>query len=547
MNSGIGRLRGAARHARRRLRRAVDASSLTTRTNRRTDVRDLVISFDAWQYLVELESAVTAALAAAQVEHLVLPGVDIADPVVAIRREDARHALAALAGHPATSNCRVTALSGERPGRQYPLSAPILLSPVATGLLITRHLVAPSGVPLVPDGFGVLLDLWQSAGPDASGPPSPGTLATRSANSRLNRVSAQVWSAAQHTGHRLPQHPPPLLAVTEPIDLVYTWVDGSDPAWQARMHVHRPPRRNASHSADAAIAARFHNRDELRYSLRSVQQYANWANRIWLVTDRQVPSWLVPDDRLVVVDHTEIFRDQAALPSFNSHAIESQLHHLAGLAEHYLYLNDDVLFARPLRPEAFFHGNGLSKFFPSPALISPFRADPGEPAVDAAAKNNRAFIETRFGRGITNKMRHAPIPQSRALMQRFEDEHPDLFDAVMRSRFRHRDDVSLVSALGHYYGFALGRAVPGRIANGYVDLASPVAPDVLLGWLRRHDRDVFCLNDSGGPAHPSVPALLERFLTTHYPLPSRWERTDIESAGLPEPTTHPSAQNEGTA
>src|SRR6185437_2978941 len=120
----------------------------------------------------------------------------------------------------------------------------------------------------------------------------------------------------------------------------------------------------------AVHQSRYVSRDELRYSLRSVAMYAGWVGRIFIVTDQQMPPWLDTDHpQIEVVDHSAIFTDRSALPVFNSHAIESQLHHIPGLSERYLYLNDDVFLGRPVEPELFFHGNGLSKFFLSPLTL----------------------------------------------------------------------------------------------------------------------------------------------------------------------------------
>lgn len=52
---------------------------------------------------------------------------------------------------------------------------------------------------------------------------------------------------------------------------------------------------------------------------------------IYLVTADQTPDWLNTDHpRLKVVSHKEIFSEPTSLPTFNSHAIESQLHHIDG-------------------------------------------------------------------------------------------------------------------------------------------------------------------------------------------------------------------------
>jgi hypothetical protein len=121
-----------------------------------------------------------------------------------------------------------------------------------------------------------------------------------------------------------------------PIDAVYTWVDDADERWVER--------RNAAKSAedknlvDSASADRFANRDELRYSLRSVALYAEWFDSVCVVTDAQTPAWA--DSSLNIVDHCQILPGDA-LPTFNSHVIETGLHRVPDLNEHYIYLSDD--------------------------------------------------------------------------------------------------------------------------------------------------------------------------------------------------------------
>ena len=75
----------------------------------------------------------------------------------------------------------------------------------------------------------------------------------------------------------------------------------------------------------------------------------------------------MPD--VTVVSHREVFGDTGLLPTFNSQAIESRLHRIPGLAEHFLYFNDDMFMGRAVAPDLFFSPGGLSKFFPSSALV----------------------------------------------------------------------------------------------------------------------------------------------------------------------------------
>jgi len=492
---------------------------------------EVVTEFDVHAYQAELVDTVSAVLTRAGVEHLILDERLIGTPRVVINRAVARAARRALAGDPAT---RTWWLAGARLGsigRAVPLAWHLPAPAGVIGLLLCRNLVTAAGAQLVDSETGVLLEYWQRHETDqpatGGGVHLAGTLRAPASNGVLDYAGPVLWAQIQRDGHRLPARPPHLLLVNEPVDLVYTWVDGADPAWRRRRAGALGEDVMAQASVDAAIDARFESRDELRYSLRSVQMFANWVNRIWIVTDQQVPSWLQQDERLRVVDHREIYADPSVLPVYNSHSIESQLHHIPGLAEHYLYLNDDMLFGAPVQPEDFFHGNRVSKFFTSPALLDVGPNDPRDLAVASAAKNNRTLIEAQFGRTITQKLRHTPQPQLRSLIERFEADHPEIFDSVMRSPVRQPSNFSLPSSLNQYYAFALGRAVPGRLRYEYLDLGIANPEVTLAAWLLRRRNLTICINDSGDDSpeqrRPKEIAL-RAFFEEYYPLPSRWER-----------------------
>ncbi len=146
-----------------------------------------------------------------------------------------------------------------------------------------------------------------------------------------------------------------------PVDVVYTWVDGADEEHAAKRDVFLPMQDNVH--VNGLEKARFRNNEELRYSLRSLHDYCPWIRNIILVTDSQIPSWIQTEHPQVrVVDHTEFIPSQY-LPTFNSHVIEAFLHKIPGLAEHFMYLNDDVFIARPCRKTEFFTSNGLPMAF----------------------------------------------------------------------------------------------------------------------------------------------------------------------------------------
>ncbi|ANW17128.1 stealth family protein [Streptomyces clavuligerus] len=310
-----------------------------------------------------------------------------------------------------------------------------------------------------------------------------------------------------------------------PVDVVYTWVDGQDPAWLRR----RQEAQGQPYHEEAANTARFASRDELRYSLRSVHQYAPWVRNIYLVTDDQRPSWLDTEaEGLTLVSHRDIFRDPEALPTFNSHAIESQLHHIDGLSEHFLYFNDDMFLGRPVVPQDFFHANGLTKFFPSPALIPMGEPDGQDVPVSAAGKNNRTLLDSRFQTVITHKMKHIPYPLRRSVLAEIEATFAERHRTTAGNRFRGLDDLSIASSFHHYYAYQTSRAVPGRLTYSYVDLAHPDTERRLGRLLARRDRQTFCLNDtvSGEADVESQQRFLGPFLEAYFPVPGPYELRD---------------------
>jgi hypothetical protein len=318
----------------------------------------------------------------------------------------------------------------------------------------------------------------------------------------------------------------PVERVEFPIDAVYTWVDGSDPAWLLRKNLALGGDADTIHET-AASASRYVSRDELRYSLRALAYFAPWIRHIYLITADQVPQWLRLDHpRLTVVSHRELFGDRGTLPTFNSHAIETQLHHIPGLAEHFIYFNDDVFLGRPLVPTRFFHANGIAKFFLSSAQIGFGPPTIADQPVNAAAKNNRRILIDRFGRLIYTKMRHAPIPLLRSVLEEIETSLEPEIKATASHQFRHQDDLAVPSSLHHYWAYLTGRSVPGRIRYRYVNLAHPWSAIALPQLLRERSHDVFCLNDTDN--HPDAvaeqEAMMARFLPAYFPFRSEFER-----------------------
>jgi len=149
------------------------------------------------------------------------------------------------------------------------------------------------------------------------------------------------------------------------IDIVYTWVDGSDPNWmQIKKEwekVYFPSKKDEGIEANSK--SRYRDRNELKYSLRSLYKNFPYYNHIYIVTFGQKPAFLKDHPKITIVDHKDIFKHQNHLPTFNSIAIETNLHRVPGLLEKFIYVNDDVFFAKKMGPRDFFDKKGRIRVF----------------------------------------------------------------------------------------------------------------------------------------------------------------------------------------
>lgn len=120
---------------------------------------------------------------------------------------------------------------------------------------------------------------------------------------------------------------------SHPVDIVYLWVDGQDPQWL--YHKKTYEQREQMYVAPAQEACqdnRFWDHEELKYSLRSLLKFAPFFNHIYIVTMNQRPKWLIDHPQITIVDHKEIFSNLHYLPTFNSQALECNLHRIPNLS-----------------------------------------------------------------------------------------------------------------------------------------------------------------------------------------------------------------------
>jgi hypothetical protein len=149
-----------------------------------------------------------------------------------------------------------------------------------------------------------------------------------------------------------------------PIDVVIAWVDGSDPLLTAKRNRYLNITGASSHPG--AHPTRFASINEIRYCVLSVFRFAPFVRNIFIVTDGQDPNLYEDVEKhfperlnsLRIVDHKEIFEGfDKYLPTFNSISIGNMIWRIKGLADNFVYFNDDTFLIRPVNPEDWFVGH----------------------------------------------------------------------------------------------------------------------------------------------------------------------------------------------
>ena len=155
-----------------------------------------------------------------------------------------------------------------------------------------------------------------------------------------------------------------------PIDFVVTWVNNHDKVWQRKKFKYEQ-KQPKSRQKDEIAQNRYRDFGLFKYWFRSIEQNSSWVNKIYIVTDRQIPDFLSLDNpKVKIIDHSEII-DNRFLPTFDSNTIDWNLFKIPGLSEHFVHFNDDVFINREVQPDDFFSKDGKARDTVGQSVIMP--------------------------------------------------------------------------------------------------------------------------------------------------------------------------------
>ena len=312
------------------------------------------------------------------------------------------------------------------------------------------------------------------------------------------------------------------------VDLVYLWVSGQDPRHREKRNYWLQQSGLAPRLFNPDV--RYVEEDELRYSLRSVEAFAPWVRKIFIVTDDQVPAWLnVEHPKIRMVDHREIIEAEF-LPTFNSKVIVNNLYRIPDLSEHFIYTNDDCFFGQPCRKEDFFARRPgpsgdrivMTIMFPQAeknydSWIVPIQLMRGDPLARhwmSCYNSLKVLLESRRPwRKIRYVDSHQSQPMLKSELERAVRAFPREYRLTSASRFRSVHDIAMYS-IARYRALETGTAVQGYVSHQFFPYESD-----LRGYTRETLPTLFCINAGLGDEAIRKHRVLPRL----FPEPSAFE------------------------
>mmetsp|Transcript_56151 Transcript_56151/g.102972 ORF Transcript_56151/g.102972 Transcript_56151/m.102972 type:complete len:396 (-) Transcript_56151:45-1232(-) len=222
-----------------------------------------------------------------------------------------------------------------------------------------------------------------------------------------------------------------------PVDVVFTWVEeprkGSD-TWA-----------EIKKSCGTVDMQRYRDYGTLHASLLALQAFIPWVRKVFIVTAGEVPCgtehFSIP---IEIVTHKQIFpesRQEIDLPTHNSLALETHLHRIPGLAEHFIFFDDDMFIGRPLSKSFFFTEDGKAVYYTMEIVgeLMSQSVKTDSPVVGdlmfQSAKTDSLFAD-QCSATAQFETKHQANPFRKSAIAEMQRQHQAFFDALSGQRCR---------------------------------------------------------------------------------------------------------------
>lgn len=221
------------------------------------------------------------------------------------------------------------------------------------------------------------------------------------------------------------------------VDAVFTWVQPNDEDYKQLRNAYLPKIVYDHSSRRLPPNTSNLQETELFFSVSLVLKNLPWIRNVFIIVHDKQTIPVFDNPKVKTIFHSQIFpKPFLQLPTFNSHSIESVLHKIPGLAEHFIYFNDDTYVLKPMkisdwfdvktrRPKLYLKGTTKRRSIHSPP--------PTNYALHYICMvNNHALLDRLFGfRPIRGRPWHQPIALSKTIIELVEP-----FFISQKNRFR---------------------------------------------------------------------------------------------------------------
>lgn len=275
------------------------------------------------------------------------------------------------------------------------------------------------------------------------------------------------------------------------IDYVLPYVNPADPVWK-EQHDAWVAKHRGKTSQDTKN--RYEDFGFFKYVFRGIAKNMPWIRKVHLIVESQsqVPEW-INQNEVHIVYHRDIMPEEI-LPTYNSQTIEMFLHKIEGLADHFIYANDDMYVISPSKPSDWFADENTIKMNMKEASLPP---------------NPTVFQSVIHGEWKELKRRLVRKPESYSTYWRPSHDITPVIkshvtDSIMLLQKNIEMHLGALRAVGQHnqylftdYAYLTGRCVPSERNFKYFstkNVPQEVAYEMCMGHL-----DTIVLNDSATP------------------------------------------------
>lgn len=294
------------------------------------------------------------------------------------------------------------------------------------------------------------------------------------------------------------------------IDFIVPWVDGADPKLiESRRHF-------SPEDTSENGEKRYRDYNTFQYWFRAVEKYAPWVNKIYVITNGQVPNFLnIENEKIVFVKHSDYIPEND-LPTFSSIPIELNVGNIEGLSEYFVIFNDDTFINDYVEPTDFFSKDGLPKDSMIMNLITPIESFDhifvNDLAIINKSFNKRKVFKKNFFKafnlknGYLNLLNlilmpwpriprfvdfHIPLSFRKTTYKYVLDLNREAYESSSSHKFREISDIN--DWVIRYWQLCSGQFSPRKISFGKMwrlDEMDLIKKDILK---KKHK--VICVND----------------------------------------------------